>query len=138
MSIYTALPLVGPVYGAKFYIGGTAPPRQPSWMQYIPPKLAMKTVRGKPIYQGYPVLVAHWNVADMQTYQFLGALFFQDLNSVDGPVVDILWPDPQDAAYMPARAYMQWPTHQRFETWVNDAEVRFSTLSYSGQGLFVP
>lgn len=132
------IPQHGPTYAAQIRINGQLNIPQPTAVRYEPPQLAFKTLRGKPIYQGLPKIVLRWDHIDIDGFQALSVTFFTDLNSEEGPVVDLLWPSPYEAGrYVEARAYMEWP---RWEEWsglmINGCEVTLSSVSLAGQGIW--
>lgn len=132
------LPQQGPTADAQVYINQLQNVPQPRHVGYIPPVLAFKTLRGKPIYQGLPSLVLRWDNMDIDGFQALSVAFFEVLNSEDGPIVDILWPSPYEAGrYVEARAYMEWP---KWDDWTDlmltNVEVTLSSFSLAGQGIW--
>jgi hypothetical protein len=137
-GVGTYLPQEGPTYGAKIYVNGDLNVPQPTSVKYIPPKLAFKTLKGKPIYQGLPQLELHWDHMDINGFQALSVAFFTNLNLEDGPVVDVIWPSPYEAGrFLEARAYMEWPTWDEWsQLYLNGVTITLSSFSLKGQGIF--
>ncbi len=137
-SVGSYIPQFGPTYGAKIVIAGSTNIPQPTWLKYIPPVLAFKTLRGQPIYQGLPQVLCHWDHMDVDGFQALSVAFFTLLNLEDGPIVDVLWPSPYEAGrYVEAKAYLEWPAWDQWaQNTLQGVEVTLSSLSLEGQGLW--
>jgi hypothetical protein len=137
-SVGSYVPQFGPTVGAKLYINGRTNIPQPTWVKYNPPELAFKTIKGRPIYQGLPEVVVHWDNMDIDGFQALSVEFFTALNSVDGPIVELLMPNPAEAGrYDLFRAYLEWPNFDQWrELQLKDCEARLSSVSLAGQGLW--
>lgn len=133
------LPQVGATFGATISINGRSNIPQPSDVKYIPPAIVGRTTRGKPIYQGMPKLELRWNAMDIDGFQALSVEFFTQLNSEDGPIVDVVWPSPYEAGrFLAAKAYLEWPFWDGWsEAFLNGVQVTLSCFSLPGQGIFI-
>ena len=131
------VPQFGPTHGAKVFINNAGNIPQPSSVAYKAPEPVGRSVRGKPIYQGLPVLTLKWAYMDIDGFQALSTQFFPNLNSTEGPIVDVTWPSPYEAGrYITAKAYMEWPTWDEWaELYIRGVSVNLSAFSLEGQGI---
>lgn len=133
------LPQTGLTIGALLSIDGAYQFKQPGTLVTTPPEPVGVTLRGLPVYQGLPTRRLEWAALTIGDYQTLFTIFNTKLNTTDGPVVDIVWPDPDEAGrFVAAKAVMGWP---RYGGWkgglLRDVVVELSSWSVPGQGLYL-
>ena len=106
----------------------------PTTLQYVPPQKIGHAIGGNPIYQGPPSLRAVWSTCEIDTYQAIAVIFF---GKADYPLVDLIWPDPQQAGrFIRAQAFMGWPVSTYKADGYLTASVEFFSLREIGQGYF--
>lgn len=133
------LPQTGLTIGAQLSLDGIYDIRQPANLIMDPPEPVGVTLKGVPVYQGLPTLHLEWPVLSVRDWQTLFVMFNAKLNTTTGPVVDIVWPDPDQAGqYVAAKAVMGWPKRQGWQGgMLKGITVALSSFSYPGQGLYL-
>jgi hypothetical protein len=128
----------GPFDGVGFSVDGMKFDEivhpSPSTLEYTPPERVGFMVSGNPVYQGPPGLKATWENCEIDTFQALAVIYFGKQNY---PLVDLVWPDPQQAGrYISAQAFMGWPRSSYQPNGYLSAEVEFFSLREIGSGYF--